>query len=472
MESYDRNQNFGRPEDTPKEFTMDLPDISKYKDIHNGTKLVDVTLTLVTTYLNLFDKKLENSAIQLYKERYLLYVRSTEMASYQHIKSVCRAEMKRSVTYNLDISFTDGTVHEAQCECAAGMGPQAHCKHICALLYGMVEFTETGTIRVEETCTEKLQTFHKAKKLKGSPMKAKDLNMPGADQVSSAGYDPRPVQCRNLEGYPSYFRSICMNFRGISTMPIFQIFEPANAFAQAHDHDYERFTPEMMFLNSMRVESITETEIISIEVQTRGQSSNPKWTDERSKRLTSSNFGRIVKATVKTDFDKLASDLINTKHINTEAINHGRKYERCAIERYNIDHDVTVQDCGIFVSKDHPYIAASPDGIVDSDVLCEVKCPFKARNSDINSQNVPYLLFTDGCCSLDKKHNYYYQVQGQLLCANRKFCDFIVYTISDVKYIRIVRDEQFIKDMLVSLKKFYDNYFKNAVLKKFFYKPY
>ena len=74
-------------------------------------------------------------------------------------------------------------------------------------------------------------------------MKAKDLNMPGADQASSASYDPRPVQCRNLEGYPSYFRSICMNFRVISTMPIFQIFEPANAFAQAHDHDYERYTP-------------------------------------------------------------------------------------------------------------------------------------------------------------------------------------------------------------------------------------
>ena len=82
---------------------MDLPDISKYKDIHTGTELVDVTLTLtlVTTYLNQFDKKLENSAIQLYKERYLMYVRSTEMDSYQRIKSVSRAEMKRSVTYNL-----------------------------------------------------------------------------------------------------------------------------------------------------------------------------------------------------------------------------------------------------------------------------------------------------------------------------------------------------------------------------------
>ena len=196
-----------------------------------------------------------------------------------------------------------------------------------------------------------------------------------------------------------------------------------------------KYTPDNMFLDSMRMESITEAEIIALEFQTRGQSSNSKWTDERSKRLTSSNFGRIVKATVKTDFDKLASSLINTKHINTEAINHGRKYERCAIERYNIDHDVTVQDCGIFVSKDHPYIAASPDGIVDSDVLCEVKCPFKARNSDINSQNVPYLLFDDGCCFLDKKHNYYYYTIRfkELLCANRKFCDFIVYTLSDIR---------------------------------------
>ena len=93
-----------------------------------------MTLTLVTTYLNQFDKKLENSAIQLYKERYLIYIQSIEMASYQHIKSVCLAEMKRSVTYNLDISFTDGSVHDAQCECTAGMGPQTHCKYIIMCL--------------------------------------------------------------------------------------------------------------------------------------------------------------------------------------------------------------------------------------------------------------------------------------------------------------------------------------------------
>ena len=133
LESYDRNQNFGRPEDTPKEFTMDLPDISKYKDIHNGTELVDVTLTLVTTYLNQFDTKLENSAIQPYKERYLIYVRSTEIASYQRLKSVCRAEMKRSVTYNLQCGVWVSSASEKT--------GQAHLESIH---YGMHSLGNTG----------------------------------------------------------------------------------------------------------------------------------------------------------------------------------------------------------------------------------------------------------------------------------------------------------------------------------------
>ena len=48
------------------------------------------------------------------------------------------------------------------------------------------------------------------------------------------------------------------------------------------------------------------------ETRTHGQSSNQLWRAERRKRIQSSNFGKICKATDKTDMNKLANNL--TKH--------------------------------------------------------------------------------------------------------------------------------------------------------------
>ena len=47
-------------------------------------------------------------------------------------------------------------IEEAQCECGAGMGPFAHCKHINTLLYAVHVFGKTGEVKVEDTCTQKL----------------------------------------------------------------------------------------------------------------------------------------------------------------------------------------------------------------------------------------------------------------------------------------------------------------------------
>lgn len=38
----------------------------------------------------------------------------------------------------------DNTIEECQCECAAGEGPTAHCKHIIALLLALETFFNTG----------------------------------------------------------------------------------------------------------------------------------------------------------------------------------------------------------------------------------------------------------------------------------------------------------------------------------------
>lgn len=455
---------------------MVLPDASLYCDLNTDKKIVPINLDSIKDYLDAYDKKLEDNAVNLCKERYLCYIRLCADENHDYIKSCCRAEMKKSVSYIVDISLTQGGhVKEAQCECAAGMGPNAHCKHVCALLYACYVFNCNGDICVEKTCTEKLQSFHRVKKYTGSPLKSSKITMPGSDALTNTGtFDPRPEHLRKMPGYSDYFDNICLNFKGISEMPIFQVIPPANTRGVAHDHDYFEISHEDNFLNLINVGEISDQEQINTEVRTRGQSKNQLWYSEREKRIQSSCFGRICKATDRTDFKKLAETMIQSSHkkLKCDSVLHGQRYEKEALKRYETDNKKTVQECGIFVSKVHPFLGASPDGIVDSDLLCEVKCPFSAKNKSITVKTVPYLEFNDGKLSLKRKHDYYFQIQGQLLCSDRKMCDFIVYTLTDVKYIRVNRDMDFIRSMTEKLECFFQTFYKPTLLKKLFYGDY
>lgn len=137
--------------------------------------------------------------------------------------------MSKSVSYVVDIcASTTGTLLESQCECAAGMGPNSLCKHVCVVLYGCFKFHSNGNVKTEQTCTQKLQTFHQTKRFTGCPIKARGLDLPGCDEVCNIDFDPRPELYRNNLGYNSFFRNVCLNFRGGSQMPVFQMFPPAN----------------------------------------------------------------------------------------------------------------------------------------------------------------------------------------------------------------------------------------------------
>ena len=72
----------------------------------------------------------------------------------------------------------------------------------------------------------------------GSPLKSQNLDMPGADEITNTDFDPRPEHLRNAPAYQDHFRNTCLSFPGISEMPIFLTFKPANTLVVAHDHDY------------------------------------------------------------------------------------------------------------------------------------------------------------------------------------------------------------------------------------------
>jgi hypothetical protein len=87
--------------------------------------------------------------------RYLRHIRLAKMGALTFFSGSVWAEMRKSVSYKADVSLDQNMViQEAQCECGAGQGPTAHCKHVACLLYAVHSFGTEGTIVTEQTCTQ------------------------------------------------------------------------------------------------------------------------------------------------------------------------------------------------------------------------------------------------------------------------------------------------------------------------------
>ncbi|KAG0413871.1 hypothetical protein HPB47_008982, partial [Ixodes persulcatus] len=56
------------------------------------------------------------------------------------------------------------------------------------------------------------------------------------------------------------------------------------------------------------------------------------------------------------------------------ATRHGQLHEPVARAQLVRDYGMTVTRCGMFVSKDFPWLSATPDGLVGQ-ALLEIKCP-------------------------------------------------------------------------------------------------
>ena len=103
-----------------------------------------------------------------------------------------------------------------------------------------------------------------------------------------------------------------------------------------------------------------------------------------------------------------------------------------------------VNSCGIFITRDHPFLGASPDGIVFNDGnemgLVEVKCPYKHCEHTLEEackDKAFHLHWEEGEPRLKKTHDYYFQVTGQLGITGAAFCDFVTWTCNDMHVERV-----------------------------------
>jgi len=204
------------------------------------------------------------------------------------------------------------------------------------------------------------------------------------------------------------------------------------------------------FLESL---CITDTKAAELAVATADQDVSPNslWQRLQSVQLTASSFATVVKR--RSKFEKLVESILyKPPHSTISALEWGRNHEEAARTAYvgvkskEISLLYHVLCTGILISSKHPWLAASPNGLVEdltetSDRqrgTLEIKCPYSARTMTPETACGELNRF---CCSLvagqvtlKKTHSYYYQIQGQMAIANKPWCNFCIWT-PDVSYI-------------------------------------
>ncbi len=222
---------------------------------------------------------------------------------------------------------------------------------------------------------------------------------------------------------------------------------------------------------------VTRDEAELIEFETKTQAESDKWSIERRKRITASKAGGIAKMKETTKRSSKVKSVLYNSFRGNQATRYGTDMEDITMKEYityqhQRDHlDLTVKKCGLFISENNSWLAATPDGVVhdpsDTDHpygLLEIKNPFSVRDKSIQEACTTPSTKNSFCLELDKKketmrlkrrHDYYFQVQCQLYCVSVSWYDFVVRTNKELHVERIYSDSQWWGIQLAKLRKFY-----------------
>lgn len=193
-----------------------------------------------------------------------------------------------------------------------------------------------------------------------------------------------------------------------------------------------------------------------------------EWFEARLGKVTASRIVDVM-AKTKTGYgasrgkymDQLLDEIVTgqpTFGFTNAAMQHGIDTEPKARLYYEILTNVDVEEVGFIV---HPRIeqsGASPDGLVGDEGMIEIKCP--------NTSTHRQFLVTEKI-----ERRYMLQMQWQMACADRAWCDFVSFDnrLLDVDrhgaVLRVERNQAMIEEIEHEVEEFIDE--MNRKLKQY-----
>jgi len=175
-----------------------------------------------------------------------------------------------------------------------------------------------------------------------------------------------------------------------------------------------------------------------------------EWFSVRAQIPTASMFSAVIakgrggapSKTRLTYMYKIAGQIISgqmTENFSTSAMERGHVMEEEARRMYEFDSGNDVNEVGFIRNGD---VGCSPDGLVGDEGMIEIK------------SKAPHILIS-ALLDDEMPAEHEAQVQGQMLVADRKWCDFIAYyTGMPMMVKRIYRDDEYSNKLSIELDKF------------------
>jgi putative phage-type endonuclease len=176
---------------------------------------------------------------------------------------------------------------------------------------------------------------------------------------------------------------------------------------------------------------------------------SPEWHAERCGKATASKIADIIATTKsgpsasrKNYLAQLVAERLTgtvAESYTNAAMQWGKDTEAQARDAYAFLKGLDVEPAPFVIHPDIPQSGASPDGFVGPDGLLEIKCPFTATHIDT--------ILTG---KIDSK--YITQIQWQLACTGRAWCDFVSYDPRMPEHLaiwikRVPRDDAMIDEL-------------------------
>lgn len=138
-----------------------------------------------------------------------------------------------------------------------------------------------------------------------------------------------------------------------------------------------------------------------------------EWYENRNKRLTASDAASALGINKYSSAEELLFKKCGVciPFEGNIATLHGQKYEDEAIEQYEKLTGEKVNLFGLLNHPDEDYIGGSPDGITDTGIVIEVKCPFRRKiiPGEIPEYYMPQVQVVMETTNLDMCHFIQYQ---------------------------------------------------------------
>jgi len=180
----------------------------------------------------------------------------------------------------------------------------------------------------------------------------------------------------------------------------------------------------------------------------------PEWFAQRRGRVTASKVGAILGVNPWATPADVMRRMVRDHHgapsefEGNSATAWGVANEDGAVIDYEMDTGLDVVPAH-FVEYEQ-WLGASPDGYVGQGGLIEVKCPYGKRDATDPSEFKSIL---------DQPH-YYAQIQVQLFCTGRMWCDFYQWAPRAQRLERVGLDMAWLADALPKLRAFWDDFQK------------